>query len=224
MEKYNFYNNVDKDIWNISLIFNHEEYGMLLGLNKNNKFEIPSEIVKNDDNSLIEVLSRCFLKKMISYDNIIVQQWLMTDFRSYYNELYSVEPNKFNYDEWYKENIDYLDNKNTKMNYDLKFTDIIRNKIENWIFENKIMVYDVPLIKNNEKIKNRIYIINIEDMDLMTQELIMNYSYYYEHFVHNNKKKEYKNMIMTKLMNIPEQDCMKNLQNAFDYMYMGVLI
>jgi hypothetical protein len=224
MEKYNFYNNVDKDIWNISLIFNHEEYGMLLGLNKNNKFEIPSEIVKNDDNSLIEVLSRCFLKKMISYDNIIVQQWLMTDFRSYYNELYSVEPNKFNYDEWYKENIDYLDNKNTKMNYDLKFTDIIRNKIENWIFENKIMVYDVPLIKNNEKIKNRIYIINIEDMDLMTQELIMNYSYYYEHFVHNNKKKEYKNMIMTKLMNIPEQDCMKNLQNALDYMYMGVLI
>jgi hypothetical protein len=224
MEKYNFYNNIDKDIWNISLIFNHEEYGMLLGLNKNNKFEIPSEIVKNDDNSLIEVLSRCFLKKMISYDNIIVQQWLMTDFRSYYNELYSIEPNKFNYDEWYKENMDYLENKNTKMNYDLKFTDIIKNKFENWFFENKIMVYDVPLIKNNEKIKNRIYIINIEDMDLMTQELIMNYSYYYEHFVHNNKKKEYKNMIMTKLMNIPEQDCMKNLQNAFDYMYMGVLI
>lgn len=31
-------------------------------------------------------------------------------------------------------------------------------------------------------------------------------------------------MIMTKLMNIPEQDCTKNLQNAFDYMYMGVLI
>lgn len=192
MEKYNFYNNIDKDIWNISLIFNHEEYGMLLGLNKNNKFEIPSEIVKNDDNSLIEVLSRCFLKKMISYDNIIVQQWLMTDFRSYYNELYSVEPNKFNYDEWYKENIDYLDNKNTMMNYELKFTDIIKNKLENWIFENKIMVYDVPLIKNNEKIKNRIYIINIEDMDLMTQELIMNYSYYYEHFVHNNKKKNIK--------------------------------
>ncbi len=224
MEKYNFYNNIDKDIWNISLIFNHEEYGMLLGLNKNNKFEIPSEIVKNDDNSLIEVLSRCFLKKMISYDNIIVQQWLMTDFRSYYNELYSVEPNKFNYDEWYKENMDYLENKNTKMNYDLKFTDIIKNKFENWVFENKIMVYDVPLIKNNEKIKNRIYIINIEDMDLMTQELIMNYSYYYEYFVHENKKKEYKKMIMTKLMNIPEQDCMKNLQNAFDYMYMGVLI
>ncbi len=223
-EKVQYFSSLNNDIWNVSLIFYHEKYGFLLGNNHNNKFEIPNEIIKKDDKSLIEVLVRCFLKKMISYDNIIVQQWLMSDFRAYYTELYGIEPNQNTYNEWYIENLKNLENKDYNTLYGLKFVDILKNMFENWIIENKIMIYDVPLLKKNENIKNRLFIINIEEMDMKIQELILNYSYYYEYFVNKNKKKEYQYMTWNKLMNISEDNCTKNLQNIFDYIYMGVFI
>ncbi len=223
-EKLEYYDKLNKDIWNVSLIFNHEEYGILLGNNNNNKFELPNEIVKKEDKSYIDIVVKCFLKKMISYDNIIVQEWLKSYFRIYYIELYGIEPNHNTYLEWYKENMNYLEDNNYNTLYSLKFTDIIKNIFENWIYENKVMVFDVPLLKNNENIKNRLFIINVEDMDMMFQELILNYSYYYEYLIYQNKKKDFKYMIWSKLIYIEEEKCMKNLQNIYDFIYMGIMI
>jgi hypothetical protein len=219
-DKYYYYDNPDLNIWNISLVFYSENYGILLGMNKENKIEIPEELIKEDDKSLIDVIVRCFMKKMICYDNMLIQELLMTNFREYYVEIYRVEPNEYNYNEWYTENIE----KSNKRMYELKFDDIIKNIFESWIDENRIMVYDVPFIKNKEHIKNRLYMINIDDMNVIDNNLLYSYPIYYNYHVQMKKKEYYNQMLWGKLMYFKEEDCSTNLQNVFDYIYMGVYI
>ncbi len=218
----------ESNIKNVSLIFYSENYGILLGLNKENKIEILEESVNENDKSLLDVLVRCFTKRMVSYDNMVIQELLMSNFRDYFVEIYCSEPNEYNYNEWYNENVDFIYKNNNLANenrvYDLKFSDILKNTFENWIDENRFMVFDVPFSKSNEDLKNRLFMINIDDMNAMDNNLIYCYPVYYNYHVQMEKKEYYNQMLWGKLMYFKEDDCSTNLQNIFDYIYMGVYI